>query len=213
VTREPVVLVHGLAGSADWWRRIADELSRDREVHLVELPKLPIDEAADWLVGRIGDQPAAIVGHSLGGMLALLAAARAPERVVRVVAIAPAGVFETTRRRSHVVPLLRALVRIPARDLPMIARDALRSGPFRLWHTSTELLASDVRPELGSIRAPTLVVWGERDPLLPPTLGEVFVTEIPDCRLALIPRAAHVPMLDQPEALTAELRRFLDERR
>jgi pimeloyl-ACP methyl ester carboxylesterase len=212
MTRERVVLVHGLAGSAGWWRRTADELSRDRDVHVVTLPKLAIDDAVGWLVEQLGETPTTVVGHSLGGMLALLAAARAPERVTRVVAISPAGVFRKPTRRSHVLPLIRALSRVPPRHLPMITRDALRSGPLRLWRTSEELLGSDVLPQLAAVTAPTLVVWGERDPLLPPSLGETFCAEIQDCRLALIPHAAHVPMLDAPDALNAELRRFLDER-
>jgi pimeloyl-ACP methyl ester carboxylesterase len=213
VTKEPVVLVHGLAGSTDWWRGTVDELSQEREVHAVAVPRLSIGDAVEWLVGRLDERrPAAIVGHSLGGLLALRTAARAPERVSRVVAISPAGIFGSPRRRAHVVPLLRALVGIPPRYLPMIVRDAVRTGPFRVWRTSKELLASDVRPELASIPVPTLLVWGERDKLVPPSLGETFRAEIPDCRLAVIPRAGHVPMLDAPEALNAELRRFLDER-
>jgi pimeloyl-ACP methyl ester carboxylesterase len=93
----------------------------------------------------------------------------------------------------------------------MIARDAFRIGPIRLWQVGSDLLASDIVNTLHRVRMPTLIVWGANDRLLPPTLGSVFSAEIPDSRLVVLDRCGHVPMLEAPDALEAELRRFLDE--
>jgi pimeloyl-ACP methyl ester carboxylesterase len=56
-----------------------------------------------------------------------------------------------------------------------------------------------------------LILWGARDRLLPPTLGSVFSAEIPDSRLVVLDECGHVPMLEAPDALNAELLRFLEE--
>jgi pimeloyl-ACP methyl ester carboxylesterase len=56
---------------------------------------------------------------------------------------------------------------------------------------------------------PTLLVWGERDPLIPPSIGEVMRAEIPDSRLLVIGGAGHNPMFDCPEDFNAALLAFL----
>ena len=211
---EPVVLVHGLTASTDWWRSTIAALEPDHEIRIVRLPGSRYLEAAvslgEWLE-RESLMGATIVGHSMGGTVALFTAAEKPEAVGRLALVAPAGVFGTRRRRSYVIPIARSVGRSPKR-LALAARDVLRIGPRRLWHVATDLLGADVAPILRNVRAPTLVVWGADDRVLPPTLGTVFCEEIPDCRLVVLERCGHVPMLEAPGALNEELLRFLEER-
>src|SRR4051812_22748185 len=100
----PVVLVHGLGGAAPNWRLIAPGLALERRVIVPELPghgasdPLPgadtIDPFADLVVGALEQEeasPAAWVGHSLGGLVALRAAVRHPEAVTGIVLAAAAG--------------------------------------------------------------------------------------------------------------------------
>jgi pimeloyl-ACP methyl ester carboxylesterase len=84
-------------------------------------------------------------------------------------------------------------------------------GPLQLWRVASDLLGADIGVALRAVRAPTLVVWGADDRLLPATLGAVFASEIPDARLVILERCAHIPMLEAPEALNGALLRFLDE--
>jgi pimeloyl-ACP methyl ester carboxylesterase len=215
VTRgEPVVLVHGLTASIDWWHSTIGALARNRDVHVFRLPGSTYREAVDGLgewLERENLLGATIVGHSMGGAVALLTAAERPEAVGRLALVAPAGVFGTRRRRSYVIPVARSVGRSPGR-LALAARDVLRIGPRRLWQVATDLLGADVTPILRNVRAPTLVVWGADDRVLPPTLGTVFADEIPNCRLVVLEGCGHVPMLEAPEALNQELLRFLEER-
>jgi pimeloyl-ACP methyl ester carboxylesterase len=208
----PVVLIHGLSGSAGWWRHVAARLEPGREVHQVDLPKrLGLDDAAEWLAERLradGLAQVDLVGHSMGGLICARLAAARPELVGRLVLIAPAGIAPGSRTR-HVVPLLRALRRSSPSLLPLLARDALRTGPRTLWRAAGEVLEADIRAHLGEIRAPTLLLWGGRDVLLPPALGEVFRAEIPDARLVVLERAGHVPMFDAPDDVSRELSEFL----
>jgi pimeloyl-ACP methyl ester carboxylesterase len=206
------VFVHGITASTDWWRSTTAALEHDHDVHVVRLPGFRFREAAAWLGGwleREGLERAALVGHSLGGTIALALAAERPALVERLALIAPAGIFATQARRSYVLPVARSVARSPRR-FALLVRDAVRVGPVRLWQVGSDLLASDIAPTLRAIQVPTLIVWGADDRLLPPTLGSVFAGEISDSRLVVLDRCGHVPMLEAPDALNAELRRFLD---
>jgi pimeloyl-ACP methyl ester carboxylesterase len=209
----PVVLVHGLTASIDWWHPTVAALERTYDVHVVRLPGLRYGQAAHWLgdwLMREGLDGATVVGHSMGGTVALALAADAPQLVGRLALIAPAGIFASRARRSYMLPLARS-VGLSPRRLALAARDAVRVGPVRLWRVGSDLLASDIASTLRSVSVPTLILWGARDRLLPPTLGSVFSAEIPDSRLVVLDECGHVPMLEAPDALNAELLRFLEE--
>lgn len=209
----PVVLVHGITASTDWWRSTAADLGRDYDVHVVNLPGFRYAEAARWLgdwLQEHGLEGASVVGHSLGGTVALALAAERPELVGRLALIAPAGIFATQARRSYILPIARSVGRSPRR-LPQVVRDAVRVGPLRLWQVGSDLLASDIAETLHRVRTPTLIVWGADDRLLPPTLGAVFEDAIPDSRLVVLDHCGHVPMVEAPDALNAALAGFLGE--
>jgi pimeloyl-ACP methyl ester carboxylesterase len=90
-----------------------------------------------------------------------------------------------------------------------MVRDTLRVGPLRLWRLSSDLLNGDLTPALQAVQAPALVVWGVNDRLLPASLGEQFRKFIPDCRLVVLPKCGHIPMLECPDALHEHLLGFL----
>jgi len=209
----PLVLVHGITASTHWWRATVAAFEDDYDVHVVRLPGFRYREAAGWLrewLEREGLAPATLVGHSMGGTTALQLAAEAPELVDRLALIAPAGIFASHARRRLVLPIARSVGASPRR-LALAARDALRIGPVRLWKVGSDLLASDIADTLRSVSAPTLIVWGADDRLLPPTLGSVFSAGIPDSRLVVLDGCGHIPMLDAPVELNGALRRFLEE--
>ncbi len=110
---------------------------------------------------------------------------------------------------GHLGPLLGAARYATPSFLPVLLRDAVRMGPSTLWRAARDLLAEDVRGDLRRVEAPTLLVWGQRDPLIPPAVGDLLREEIPDSRLVVLERAAHVPMFDRPEAFDAALLAFL----
>jgi pimeloyl-ACP methyl ester carboxylesterase len=207
------VLVHGLTRSTGWWRPTVAALEPDYEVHVVRLPGVPHGDAARWFGAWLlaeGLAGATVVGHSMGGTVAVLTAAQNPVAVGRLVLIAPAGIFAKRPRRSYLIPALRAGSGSMGRFV-LASRDVLRFGPIRLLRVASELLQADIAPVLGSVRAPTLVIWGAEDRLLSSSLGAAFCAEIPDCRLVVLERCAHVPMLEAPDELNAALRSFLQE--
>ena len=167
--------------------------------------------AADWL-GRFVEAavgaPTRVVGHSLGGLLSAQLAARRPDLVERLALVAPAGVPSGRGLLGHALPLLVALRAAPAR----VVGDALRAGPESILRGALYCTGQDLRPDLGAVEAPTLLLWGERDPLVPARLAEEWRRGLPDARLVLLPGSGHVPMFDASSALAGALLAFLEER-
>jgi pimeloyl-ACP methyl ester carboxylesterase len=135
----PLVLVHGLGGMASNWRLVAPALARDRQVIVPDLPghggsaplaaaASTIDPFADAILAVVDAEdaaPATWAGHSLGGLVALHAAARRPDAVAGVVLAAAAGISSASRVGAATVALLGRLQ--PGRVLGRRARRVSRS--------------------------------------------------------------------------------------
>lgn len=219
---EPVVLVHGLSGSTRWWDRTVPALAARHRVYLVDLPGFGsmrraeggfvLSEAAGWLsswMEAVGLERAHLVGHSMGGYISVVLAARRPELLRRLVLVAPAGVPTGRSMHGYLLPLLRAGRYMTPAFLPVLVRDALRMGPSTLLGAAREILAEDVRRQLREIEAPTLLVWGLQDTIVPPSAGDVMRQEIPTSRLLVIEGAGHVPMFERAAETNATLLAFL----
>jgi pimeloyl-ACP methyl ester carboxylesterase len=219
---EPVVLVHGLSGSTRWWARNVPTLAARHRLYLVDLPgfgalrrlrrQFALQEASLWLsdwMAAAGIERTHLVGHSMGGYITLRLAASRPDLLRRLVLVAPAGVPAGRSLPGHLGPLFLAARHATLRFLPTLAYDAMRMGPGTLLRTARDLLAEDVRGDLRSIPTPTLLIWGENDPLVPPSAGELMRAEIPDCRLFTLEGAGHVPMFDRPREFDEALLAFL----
>ena len=248
---EPLVLVHGLGGAASNWVALAPLLLPGRRVLVPELPghggseALPAapnlnvfaDRLAE-LVAREGVAPAPVVGHSLGGAIALRLAIRRPDSVSRLVLAAAAGISSGTRSARYALtitgilkpgrriaphrrlvarsPVLRSLVfgRWGAADPQALAPDvvdAFLSGPAR--HTDTvsaakALVRDDPRADLDRVRCPSLVLWGARDNQLP--VGDAFdyVRRLRG-RLRVISDCGHLLIGERPDACADAIEAFL----
>src|SRR5262245_57464610 len=218
---EPIVLVHGLSGSSRWWRRNIGTLAQRFQIYTIDLigfgasrnrHPFVLAEAASHLIhwmDHLGIARASFVGHSMGGFIAAELAADAPERVERLVLVDAAVLaFERSYVR-HTFGLLRELQQLQPNFLPLLFTDALRAGPATIWRAASELLRTDMRPKLAHIRAPTLLVWGERDAIIPLEVGQRLAQLIPGQNLAVIKGGGHVPMWDCPRAFNRVVVEFL----
>ena len=222
---EQLVLLHGLSGSAHWWRRNVPALARRYRVVIPELvgfgrspaPKrLPsLDQTADLLDAWMGEmrlERVHLAGHSMGGQISIHLASRHPARLDRLVLVDAAGIPRPVTPRNA---LRFAIEASPLwrwgdpRFLPTIVRDALTAGPRTVVGAIAHILRDDVRPLLARITAPTLVVWGERDHLVPLAHAAELRKHIPHAQLAVLRGAGHNPMVDRPADFNRLLLRFL----
>ncbi|HEX6589169.1 MAG TPA: alpha/beta hydrolase [Longimicrobiales bacterium] len=223
----PLVLLHGLAGSHRWWRYVVPAFARRFEVVVPELvgfggsrpaPRQPdMPEMAsvvdEWLV-RSELSRVDLVGHSMGGEIAIHLAAGVPERLRRLVLVSAAGVPRELSA-SAAARLASELARLRAWGrrsfVATIAVDSLRAGPFTLYRTIRHLLADDVRPLLPRVRQPTLLVWGAHDPVTPVRDAHVMRNLLPNARLHVVADASHNVMADRPDEFVRLVSDFLDE--
>lgn len=222
---DPLVLLHGLSGSSRWWRRnvpalaerfrvvVPDVIGFGRSRRRGKLP--PIADIADLLAGwmdRLALPPVDLVGHSMGGQISVHLAARHPERVKRLVLVDAAGIPRPLTARA----LLRFAAEVaPPRAwgdpyfLPTIVGDAALAGPRTILRAIAHILRDDVRPLLSQVEAPTLVVWGGLDTIIPVEHARDFRQGIPGARLAVLRDAAHNPMVDRPDDFNRLVTDFL----
>ncbi len=248
---EPFVLVHGLGGAAANWLALAPLLLRGRRLLVPELPghggsePLPaapnLNAYADSLAAlleREGLFPAAVVGHSLGGAIALRLAIRRPDDVGRLVLAGAAGISSGTRSARYALtitgilkpgrriaphrrlvarsPVLKNLVfgRWGAADpqaLPGDVVEAFLSGPAR--HTDTfsaakALMKDDPRADLDRVRCPSLVLWGARDNQLPISDAFDYARRLRG-RLRVIADCGHLLIGERPDACADAIESFL----
>jgi pimeloyl-ACP methyl ester carboxylesterase len=219
---EPVILVHGLSGSTRWWSENVEALARRYRVYLVDLPgfgamrrsplRQGVHAATDWLIRwmeTVDAQPAHLVGHSMGGQICLRVAMQRPDLVNRLALAAPAVWFVRGALLASLSPLIEETRQLSPRFMAILSYDALRAGPLTLLRSARDLLQHEVGRDLGAIRAPTLLIWGEHDAMVPVSVGYELRQLIPQSRLLVLKGSNHVPMYHDARRFNAALLHFL----
>jgi pimeloyl-ACP methyl ester carboxylesterase len=219
----PLLVVHGYNGSSDYWYPyFLPLLAEERRVIALDLPgcglsgKLPshtTETYAEFLVGfldALGIDKADVMGHSMGGLLALATTARYPERVRKLVLIDSAGLPEMARPHWRVP--FRAATDSSARLwrlYPTFVKTGLRARTAR--EGLDVIRKYSVRQDLRQIHAPVLILWGSRDRLVPIEHGAFMAKHIPGARLAVVRGAGHMPFYERPEECKRLVLGFLRE--
>jgi pimeloyl-ACP methyl ester carboxylesterase len=246
---EPLVLIHGLATTRRIWHRVLPLLGARRLVAM-DVPGFGASPPAgdgfdlDEVAARIDEGLTAagvedgydLVGHSMGGALALALAARRPARVRRPVLCAPAGLHPAPgwaargfaplaelaiRARRAAAPLAepvwgrRLLLGWGVADAGMVPPSEARAmvgasrGASRIAAAFACVAATDLRGAVARLPGPVGAVWGQGDRVIPPTRAGVLRSLRPAAPVELVPCAGHVAMVERPEEFAAALRRVL----
>jgi pimeloyl-ACP methyl ester carboxylesterase len=247
----PLILVHGLGGAAANWTLLAPELAGHHRLLVPDLPGhggsaplaaaptlSPFADAVASLAEREGMLPAAVVGHSMGGVVALRLALRRPEAVRGVVLAASAGISSTARRAELAFAIVAAMkpARLLAPSRTLVARSrVLRAVVFGHWevsdtaafspvaveaflsgtaiHSDIEsagwaLLRDDPRTDLDRIRCPCLVVWGAHDHLVPLGDGIEYARRL-NAPLRIVADCGHLVIGERPDACADAILSFV----
>jgi 3-oxoadipate enol-lactonase len=186
-----------------------------------------IDDLADDLVAlldQLGVRRAHLIGLSLGGMTAMRVAARNTERVDRLARQLPPASGWTDRaatvRAGGSVAVAKTVVErwftpehlVTHPDVREAHEAMVAATPAEGYAGCCEAIAAlDLRGDLASITAPTLAIAGADDPATPADKLEGIAAGLPDARLLVIPRAAHLANAERPDIITPVLVEHLEK--
>jgi pimeloyl-ACP methyl ester carboxylesterase len=229
----PLVCLHGAGGSAAIWTQLHAGFASGRPVFALDLPghgrsaplvgAISLDRYAAVVrdvLDALGLARALLVGHSMGGAVALLVALAAPERVAGLLLVgtaarlrvAPAILEGIRRDPAAAVERICAMAYGPSAPSELVARGvvemrkvppAVLEGDFRACD------GFDVRSRVGAVAAPALVVVGSEDAMTPPRFAAELASSIPGARLETVPGAGHMLPVEAGARLVTLARPFL----
>lgn len=246
-----LILIHGLMDSAYNWKKNIDAFAHQHRVWAIDLIGFGFSSRlteriytfknhARWVCDFMDAaeiQRASVVGHSLGGGIALQLAHDFPQRINNLVLLAPAAYwwfpaplrlaarmpflpraivhFAMNSRHAHAAAWRMAIGDPSQLDAVEVAR---RSRHLRVQGTMDALIAlvgspreSDLPRGLKNIKAPALILWGENDQVLPRSHGERLVRDLPNARLRVIDHVGHIPNEESPQVVNQAILDFLME--
>lgn len=218
------VLIHGLLISSRYMVPTAERLGVMYPVYALDLPGfgksadpaqvLTIEQLSDVIIAWMDVMrlPKAIVlGNSLGGQILIDLAARYPERVDRVILVGPTVDPQERTVLQQAARLLVDFVFEKPSLLYHLLIDGWRAGIWRTWQTFQYALADYSEEKLAMIKAPTLVVRGERDRVAPQRWVDEIVQRLPNGRAVVIDGGPHCANYTTPDALVQVVQTFLAE--
>jgi len=210
----PLLILHGWGRTGAEWVQIARELGR--KTYVLDLPgfggsSLPqvkdIFEYSELVVQfckYLELDKVMIIGHSLGGRVGIVLASQYSELVAQLVLIDPAGVRPRSIKRASLKVISKLFGFVPASWRARIMYRAMdsdyRNSPA-LRQLYRAVVSHDLRSNLSQIKCKTLVVWGEKDPILPLSLSKVYREKINDCQVRVVWEAGHDSHLSHPREL------------
>jgi pimeloyl-ACP methyl ester carboxylesterase len=220
--RPPLVCVHGAGSSSVVWMDVVRRLSPERRVVAPDLPghgqsdrwHPPDDvsiamyqDAVGTVCAQLKVERAVLMGHSMGALVALAAAAAWPERVAGLILVsggvklpvAPEIFVKLTGDFPHFGKWLSRLVWSPATPIDVVERWGAVA-----FTADQEVTAADFRAAnafdgatlASKVRAPTLVLGGADDLMTPPRLSHELAAAIAGARAVIVPEAGHMLMLE-----------------
>lgn len=238
----PLVFIHGFPLNRNTWSKQVEVFKSSYRVIAPDLRGLGETEATpgpapmscfaedlNALLHHLGTGPAILVGHSMGGYVALAFAKAFPKALRALVLVgtkAGADSPEGAAARRVMAGKVRAegtSVVVEAMAPKMLSArhpDEVMSASARAFMASANpegvisaLLGMAERPDagswLGKIRVRTLVIAGADDTIIPPSESETLMMGIPSAQLKIIPKAGHLVAFEQPDAFNDALREWL----
>lgn len=179
---------------------------------------------------NLGIQRAPLIGHSMGGTVSLSMAMRYPEKVVKVAVIGSpiyGSSLNFLLKLSGVPHLAALLFKLPPmlnfftflvcamatnkgrRLYKMVKADMSQVSMHSFFQSIGTLRKTDLRPQLPMLRPPTMGIYGKWDFIVHPNQGKALQAGVAQARVNMYNKSGHMPMMDEPDRLIADLRDFL----
>jgi pimeloyl-ACP methyl ester carboxylesterase len=229
---ENLLLLHGLFGALSNFEGIISYFGDKYNVIVPILPifdlplrKVSVAGLVDHVVAfleykRYGKVH--VLGNSLGGHIALLFALGHPERISSITLTGSSGLFESAMGSTFPKRGDKEYIRKKTQDTfydPSVASEELIDEVYdivndtgkaiRIIAMAKSAIRHNLGESLGSITAPTLLIWGKEDRVTPAFVGEKFHELIPHSSLILVDRCGHAPMMEHPAIFNQHLEAFL----
>lgn len=246
-----LVMVHGYTGSKENWYRVCARLRGRYRLVVLDLPGWGGSEREDGanygfaaqadrvaaFLRHLGGAPVVLAGHSMGGGIAALVAARHPELVAKLALLAAAGVeFEENAFGLEVLaggnPFAVHDAASLSRYMGVIFHDASArprlpwpgSWAFVAWRRREAAFEQSVLERIGRsderflpwqeaarIRQPTLLLWGVHDRVIDPSAMALYAQRIPHARTRLLEHSGHMTLMEEPGAVAEALIALVEE--
>jgi len=240
---QPVILLHGWLGSWGYWLKTMESLRRQYRCYALDFwgfgdsgkrrsdyRIIDFVDLVDQFMGRLGIEAAPIVGHSMGGTVAICLALTKPERVKKVIVVGSpiagnslhlflrlAGQPWIASIVWHLPVILRFGIRLfspyVVKDWPkwyqMVTRDLSSTTLEAFFLSINSLYKTDLSTQLSGINSPIMGIYGIGDNVVAPNQATVITKYAPVSRIKIMNHSKHFPMLDEPEKFNAYLAEFL----
>jgi pimeloyl-ACP methyl ester carboxylesterase len=234
----PLLFLHGWGVSSELFKPLVPLLSAARRLIVPDLPGFggtpppaaawSVSDFAAWtvaLLDRLAVTRCDVIGHSNGGRIALMLAARHPDRINKVVVTGGAGIrpshglryqwrvrtYKTLRLASRTRLMPPALRGWAASRADRRGSVDYRAASGVMRETLVRIVNEDLRPLLPAVKRPVLLIWGERDTETPLPDGRLMERLIPDAGLVVFEGAGHYAYLEQPARFARIVNVFLSD--
>ena len=220
----PLIFLHGWLGSWRYWMRPMEALSENYRTHAFDLwgygdsDKQGVGHNLDTylrlletFMDQMGIVKAPLVAHGMGGILAAHFAARHPDRVPRL-ALVSTPLCEAGMNRGAILgkTVLGRLQQKRQVTHEVVIQDIARSSFAAIEENLDALRGFDIRPLVGQLQMPTIVVYGRKDGLVDPDQAEGLPSGNPMIRGLIMPESRHFPMLEETSHFNRLLGDFLE---
>ncbi|MVT25761.1 alpha/beta fold hydrolase [Nesterenkonia alkaliphila] len=218
----PIVLVHGIGMSGEYFLPYAEALAATHDVYALDLPgygKTPkpdraltvpeLGEVVAEAIASLGLDSPVVVGHSMGCQIVAQTVSRHSELCAGYILIGPTVDPAARSLPAQAWRLLRDSMREPLLSNAVIFRNYLRMGPLRYLRTSQYMLADRLDETIQTCAVPGLIIRGARDPIASHDWVRQLSRLAPDARALEVPDGPHALQHNRPQELLAACRPFL----
>ena len=230
---EKILILHGWRSSFNSWQKVFEGLSSFFSVVFLELPGFGQSETPSFsfdledylkIVNLFCEKKDLdkfyLVGHSFGGAISFLFTVSFPEKVKKLVLCAPAifRFHQKSLKQKIFILLSKMGNKVFNQKIPFL----FKKNFYRLLNnydyfalndvmkeTFKKIIKRDLRDNLSLLKTPTLILWGEKDKILPPSQAFFLKEKIEKSELEILPKVGHAISLEAPDLLVQKIISFL----